>query len=141
MIGYAQREVFAASEQRLLVQAIEIISCIRDEEPELRCHELARGVGALLDLQVCDGYYGMVSHSWLWTGHFEEFSSLPNILDVYCPGRLPQVQLVHTSSTLPFEYRRHTPRTDIRQAIVDKITERFGDSFFQKGHPWTPTLT
>lgn len=122
MISYAENEVFSDQELRYWEQATRIIAKIEDEVPLLRCHELCRVVGELLGLPVCDGYYGMVDHSWLWLGDAPHiFGPLPNILDVYCPGRLPQVQLIHSSNSLPFEYRRHAPRTDIRQDVVTRL--------------------
>jgi len=88
---------------------------------EVRCHELARAVAELLKLTFEDGYYGMVEHSWIWLSPREPLSPLPKILDVYVPGRIPQVQLIDPHIHLPFEYRRGSPRTDINQPILVEL--------------------
>lgn len=62
----------------------------------------ARFVGARLDLVVQDGYFGFVEHSWLWTGPQPQLIwQIPNILDTYVPGALPQVQLDLTVKNAP----------------------------------------
>jgi len=94
----------------------------------VRCHELARAIAKLLGLTFEDGYYGMVEHSWVWTRPREPFEPPSNILDPYTPGRLPQVQLVHSSTMLPFEYRRGDPRKDIDQEMVDSLVQIFEES-------------
>src|SRR5580692_12192745 len=121
MKGYAAAEVFSKGEQLLLREAQKIVARLplRDSSGRWsRCHEVARFVGLLLDLEVCDGYYGMCEHTWLWTtpvpvarrkGH-PWFGPPPNILDPYVVGRVPLVQLVHSSNHLPFEYRRGDKR-------------------------------
>lgn len=88
--------------------------------PELRCHELARAIGRVLKLKHVDGKYGNVEHTWL---ELREWG----ILDVYCPGRVPQVQLVDAPWMLP-ESKVYIPgpvRDDIREALVDVLAERF----------------
>ncbi len=98
MIGYAERECFDAAELKLLRRASELVALAPYELPSgtVRCHELTRAVGRILDLPVQDGHHGAVQHSWLWTGKFPVESKHPNILDVYCVGRMPQVQLADT---------------------------------------------
>ena len=110
---------------------------------ELRCHELARAVAHVLDLPVQDGSHGLVDHSWLWTG---TRTAPGNILDVYCVGRLPMVQLVHADfkpghfrgGLVPYLYRWDTTsgsnqgfgtwRTDIDHGVVDSLVHRFKES-------------
>lgn len=87
----------------------------------VRCHELSRAVAQVLGLTVEDGYYGMAEHSWIWLTPREPFSPLPRILDVYVPGRMPQVQLIDPHLHLPFEYRRGPERTDIDEAMVQEL--------------------
>jgi len=69
MKGYGEAEIFSAAEKRLLRSAASIVDALPDSGPggPLRCHEVARVVGRLLGLQVVDGFYGFVDHSWLWT--------------------------------------------------------------------------
>lgn len=91
---------------------------------EVRCHELARVVASYLDLPYQDGHYGFVEHTWIWTQPLEDELQrwrLPNILDVYVPGQLPQVQLIHTSVHLPLPYIWGPPREDIREGVVTKL--------------------
>lgn len=123
MKSFAEREIFSSQELGLLKRATEIVSCLPHELDgwEVRCHELARAVSELLGLSpyeiyVADGYYGMVDHSWIWTSAPSKRPrrwELPNILDVYIPGSLPQVQLVHTATALPLNYRLDAEREDI----------------------------
>lgn len=87
----------------------------------VRCHERVRAVADLLELTFEDGFYGMVEHSWIWLSPREPISPLPRILDVYVPGRIPQVQLIDPHIHLPFEYRRGPPRTDINQPMVFEL--------------------
>ena len=133
MLGYAETDVFSGAELALLRSAEQIVRRLPAEccGEAVRCHELVRVVRHLLplsEIEVCDGWYGMVEHSWLWTkiperveGHL--LGPFPNILDVYAPGRVPQVQLVHNTSALPFEYRRGDPRVDVRGGVIYKLVE------------------
>lgn len=111
MIGYAQREVFTQRELKLLERAATLVAITPyDFDGVLvRCHELARAVGDVLGLQHEDGRYGFVDHTWLWTEprSDEKFKVpwvMPNVLDVYVPGGVPQVQLVHMATGLPSRY-------------------------------------
>ena len=100
MKGYAETDVFNVAELQLLRRAQRIVDVLPAsiEGRVIRCHELTRAVAEFLGCEVCDGWYGMVEHSWLWTKPLELFNGLPNVLDVYAPGRPPAVQLVHSSS-------------------------------------------
>jgi hypothetical protein len=90
--------------------------------------------GAIWDLQVQDGQYSFVDHSWCWTRpvsvDYEPIArtGFPNILDPYAVGRLPQVTLVHCHSpSLPhvgWSYRPTRERTDIRQDAVDRLVQK-----------------
>lgn len=134
MIAYAAQEVFSAPEQFLLTKAQALIGAAPtyDLGGELiRCHELARAVGRVLELTVQDGFYGFVEHSWLWlsmpTPDYRRFPRyhLPKILDVYVPGSLPQVQLVDTASGLCHRYLPAEPRDDINESTVSAIIKTF----------------
>jgi hypothetical protein len=133
MEGYSVREIFAEQELELLRAAQNIVKLIPLDD--IRCHELSRVVGTLLKLEVQDGYYGFVDHSWLWTKPFESRGlrpdknrtrvGFPNILDVYCVGSLPQVRLIDCQHTaLPhvgWAYRPDRARDDIDEVLVDTL--------------------
>jgi hypothetical protein len=123
MIPYAQRECFTPQEVELWKRATEIVAKLPHfvEDDEVRCHEVARVVGGILKLPWADGWYGMAEHSWLWTRAWEPLSPMPNVLDVYAVGRLPPVILVHSSTHLPFEYRRGDSRKDTRVGVVHTL--------------------
>ncbi len=132
MEGYAAREVFSAQEKALLGSAQAFVSTVPYELLDgapVRCHELARAVGRLLDLEVGDGHFGFVEHSWLWTTPFPKEPcgpswGLPNVLDVYVPGALPQVQLVDSASSLPFRYsHRSIKDLIIRERVVERLLD------------------
>lgn len=121
--GYSEAEAFTTNELELWRRATDLVAQLPAEfegEP-VRCHELARFVGDRFGLEYQDGSFGFVEHTWLWTkprkGR-EALWALPNILDVYVPGELPQVQLIHTSTALPMPYRFGPPRTDIRERVI-----------------------
>lgn len=137
MLGYACLRIFTEWERELWHRATRMVELAPeiDETGELiRCHELARAVGRVLELEVCDGRFGFVEHSWLWLtesmyreddGSFPKFAA-PNVLDVYVPGVLPLVQLAHAASALPFPYApAWTPRIDIRESTVDYLVSHF----------------
>jgi len=85
---------------------------------ELRCHEVARVVGTILELKVLDGAYAAVDHSWcMIEGPGHRGKKL--ILDSYSVGRLPQVQLVDFYVN-PL-YRPKESRTDIRESVVSDL--------------------
>lgn len=142
MTPYVQREVFRIFEQNVFARARRAVGYLSNHwNYELRCHELARAVHKLLDipaLSVVDGKLAAVEHTWLnlvvpvaehertsdvlaarllgkrasgeWIRHV--------IIDVYAPGRLPQVQLIDPFPLLKHGYEPGAPRTDINQAIV-----------------------
>jgi hypothetical protein len=129
MFSYSELEIFGRSELGLLKDAIFIVAKLPDI-PGLRCHELARVVGNILNLEIQDGYFGMAEHSWLWTSpmkHSYEKRRYPNILDVYAVGSLPQVQLIDMGHWLPhtssyrFAGKLGQPRIDIDYDIIDKL--------------------
>lgn len=130
MKNYSAHEVFKKEEIELLQRATVLIEKIPEDFPadweRLRCHEVAMAVGTYLKLQIVDGKYGMVNHSWLLTGFGRGHTD--NILDVYAVGRLPQVQLVDMAHIGP---RHETlfvagkPRTDVDMVTVDHLLAIF----------------
>jgi hypothetical protein len=130
MKSYSETDVFTKDELSLLEAARALVERVFDRESvTVRCHELARAVGELLDLEVADGFYGFVDHSWLWTtplpkGQGASYMRIgwPNILDVYSVGQLPMVRLVSCYHPqlphLGLAYRMGPPRDDINQLHV-----------------------
>jgi hypothetical protein len=119
MITYAERSCFRDPHLRLLLRVEEYVSRVSNTwGNELRCHELARAVHFVISdhvheqLLVVDGKCGPIEHSWL------RFSD-GVILDPYAPGRMPVVQIV--SPLTGTAYLAGAPRSDIRQAIVDRL--------------------
>ena len=127
MISHSQKVAFSDKELDLLKQATMLTSKI-DDIPYLRCHEVARAIGSILQLSVQDGYFGSVEHSWLWSTSTESKRFPPNVLDVYAIGSLPQVQLISMRYMLPHNENYvwevyGTFRTDIKQDVVDQLIE------------------
>lgn len=118
MITYAERACFCASHLRALKRAQQFVGRVSNTwGNELRCHELARALRAVLGdrtLFVVDGTCGGIEHSWL---------TFPDgaILDTYAPGRLPAVQLVDGRSVVGVAYRAGEARRDIRRSILRRL--------------------
>lgn len=142
MIGYAEREIHAGRAHRLYEQAAHLVDFYvptwwkrpegskwvngwAQDCDELRCHELARAVALVLDLEIVDGHYGRVEHSWLLTPiEWARDSGRPQaILDVYVPGRLPMVALIDPHFALPEAagYKPGELRQDIKHDLVDAL--------------------
>lgn len=127
MISYSKRKVFSDRELDLWRRARVLVSAVdlglpELEGKELRCHELARVVGRILDLAVIDGHYGCIEHSWLVIEP-AQLGVLPFVLDVYAPGQAPQVQLLDMNIVLGHRdlYRPGDRRTDILWDVVDAL--------------------
>jgi hypothetical protein len=133
MESYSETKIFTFDEIALVNVVPDRLAMIPDREGvTIRCHELVRAVGRLFKLEVADGFYGFVEHSWLWTTPLpKELSSsnfrlgFPNILDVYSVGQLPMVRLVACGHPqLPhigWSYRPGPPRTDIDEVLVTTL--------------------
>lgn len=105
----------------------------------LRCHEIARAMGRIVQLPVQDGWVGLfsptfggVEHSWLWTKPFpfdgtdeDVLAWDGHILDPRVMGGYPSVQLVSCHpmlSQLSVRYRPSlVPRTDVNFVLVDRL--------------------
>lgn len=130
MRSYSEREVFRERELRLLAQAQDIVERIDDRaDPDpngVRCHEVARVVGYYLSLNVIDGQYGSVDHSWL--SMREPGSRRRSILDPYCVGRMPMVQIIDFHPLLVHEdnYKPGKTRRDVRINVVQGIIMKLG---------------
>ncbi len=144
MTPYVQREVFKAFDQVVWGRARRAVNAIGNEwGNELRCHELARAVHRLLDLPVLtviDGQLGAIEHTWL-----ELIVPVPEvdqaregrkarkaIIDVYTPGRLPQVQLIDPFPLMRPLYEPGPVRTDVRLAIVEQLYQEMRANYIRE---------
>ena len=126
MISYAERHRFSSKAVALWESAsalVELLPHTDEQGREVRCHEVARVLGKVLNLEVVDGASVGVDHSWL-------IIDRTTLLDPYVPGRLPMVQLIDIGSPtlLRLCYASELngkPRADIRQEVIDFL-ERGG---------------
>jgi len=144
MKSYAEREIFGSYAITIWMDAVTYVSRVGAMwGNELRCHELARAAHRALSaehaerlrtwkvgLTVVDGRLGPIEHSWITYAPpapigqpYRDAPRRAHVLDVYCPGRLPQVQLIDGSSTISREYHAGPAREDIDQAIVDSLVQ------------------
>jgi hypothetical protein len=128
MRGYSLTDHFHATEIEAWRTATRLVEELPDpfDCKEIRCHELARALGAILDLPYEDGLYGAVNHSWLWTKSKD--NRLRSVLDVYSVGSLPLVQLkdVMTPCLMNRElYRYPRTYTDINEGLVITLIDFF----------------
>lgn len=121
MITYAERSCFQPRHLHVFARVQAIVARVANTwGNELRCHELARAVHAVVadsTIAVVDGHCGPIEHSWL------QFSD-GLILDAYVPGRLPSVQIV--DSIVGVMYRPGPTRTDLKQSIIDRLVTEMG---------------
>jgi hypothetical protein len=125
--SYSETTVFTNRDKAILGAAIQIVQAFPDHEPDKdpwRCHEVARAVvrlmPATLGLVVVDGQFAGAQHSWL----AYRDDGRTRILDVYCVGRLPMVQLVDPSWCRELGYRpAHLPRDDVRSYVVSFLAD------------------
>ncbi len=121
----------------------------------MRCHEIARAMGRVLKMDVCDGHVGLrfrdprnpqhfmggVEHSWLWTvpfpahGTVQEVDAWPgNILDPWCMASYPRAQL-HSArlelANLVVKYHPGEPRTLIDDALTDHLEQFFQEKLVE----------
>jgi hypothetical protein len=114
---YAESEVFSEEDIALLKKVVRWVAKVpgKINSRWIRCHELAIAIGEMLQLPVVDGKYLSMEHSWIPLGE-------RRLLDVYAPGRLPQVQLVDTSlPSFVSDYVVGPPRTDINRGLVEQL--------------------
>ena len=123
MKAYFEREAFSLGDMALYERAEWAFQALPERDSkgrDLRCHEVARIVFQMLpdfapyDVEIVDGRYGHVEHSWL--------NLRPRlILDPYAVGRVPPVALVDTTLGLGDMYRPGPRRTDIRTDVIDDM--------------------
>lgn len=124
MRSYSERRIFTARELDCYRRAVQLVDRIDETvfEGELRCHEVARAVGKILELPHEDGRYIYADHTWL-----RVTCTVSNaILDVYAVGAMPPVQLLDAFPPLRRNglYLRKEERTDIRQDIIDTLLQQ-----------------
>jgi len=127
MIGYSEQKIFDMKALDAFHIAERAVAKVEDPGLEIRCHEIVRAVWNVLSghdihpvkIRLMDGHYGAIEHSWLMVDS--------DVLDVYCCGALPQVQLiapqVRDMPPIKFIYRPSLyPRDDIREDVVEQLT-------------------
>ena len=131
VISYTEAEVVTKLEVESLKHATSLVALCPGKIARkwVRCHELARAVGQVLGLEVVDGSYGAMEHSWLLVRAGDTPSRLL-ILDVYVPAALPQVQLRPYWLGAPVMYRPGAKRKDVRTKVVEQLVEAM-----RKGKP------
>lgn len=131
MLSYSEVEVFKPWELELFKRAQGLVAKVPDSFTGIRCHEIARAVGLILKLQVQDGKFGRVEHSWLWVSKWEWGTYPPSILDVYAVGKLPQVQLIDVSAMSTPHLKNYYPE-EIRGDVDWKIVRRLVTCMIEK---------
>jgi len=131
VISYSEVHIFRPPQLRAFRLATAVVYNVQDPDLKIRCHEIVRAVWNVLasrqikdiKIRIVDGHYGDIEHSWLMLDN--------DVLDVYCCGALPMVQLiapqVRDMPPLKFIYRPSLyPRDDIRQDVVEQLTRTMG---------------
>lgn len=133
MNGYSATDVFSEEWQlwwRKLTIAVHVVRD-RPGNNAVRCHELARAARLFLDYAfgqwptLVDGRYGAVDHSWLV---LTERPGVHAILDPYCVGRLPMVQLIAHVPGERMLYQHGALRSDIREGDVMRLFEEMRET-------------
>lgn len=136
MLTYAEREIFSPEAIAIWVDTVKAVFKVsKDWGNELRCHEMSRAVyrvlhdisfqnlkRGMMTLHSQDGDLFTVQHSWLVLREIKPDNPVCSILDPYCPGRMPGVQLIHNHFAISRGYKEGDFRQDINWDIVDKIT-------------------
>ena len=133
MKSYAERTIFHEVAQSIWADAVRLVDRVSDRHGnEVRCHELARAALSALcasnqsmleacdvALSIVDGNLWAIEHTWLLYQWNSELVPKRFILDVYCPGRLPQVQLIDGSHfAIARGYEPGPVRTDIDHEML-----------------------
>lgn len=124
MRGYARDVVFTAHQLAVRNGLAAGIAKVSERTPHrIRCHELAHAALKCCELQFSpnpwflrDGHCGAIEHTWLADG-----STV--ILDVYCPGRTPMVQLIDSFSAVGLYRPSVELRDDIDEQLVAQLAE------------------
>lgn len=137
MRSYAERTIFHETAMAIWADAVDLVARIsKHYGNEVRCHELARAARRALqdlnarkltaanaELLLYDGRLWSIEHSWLVYHWRDDVAPKRFILDVYCPGRIPQVQLIDGDHfAIARGYERGPVRDDIKQSMVEQLT-------------------
>lgn len=133
MISYSERVTFSPQDAEAFRLARALVGRVRShlayDGQEIRCHELARAVVRVLTARgleavVVDGSLWLIEHTWiLLPGQGDQ-----KLLDVYAPGRLPQVQLLDVHPSVTRGYRASPAhRDDVRDRVVDDLVAAWSD--------------
>ena len=120
MRGFSDTKMLNSNELELMGKAARYISII-PSSIGFRCREVSRAIGYLLNLQVQDGHYGLVEHSWLWLQPWTWGTHPPSILDPYVIEYVPKVRIVEFNPSIRDLYN---PRKDpyvINQNMVNTL--------------------
>jgi hypothetical protein len=144
MLSYAERECFDGFAQSIWEDAVDLVKRVDNGHGnEVRCHELARAALKALtelnqsklqrngaSLELVDGRLWLIEHSWIvFSGRYaaalaRHESSRRYILDVYCPGRLPQVQLLDDHFAVARGYEASPAAcVDVNLGLVARLVE------------------
>lgn len=128
MKGVSELHCFSEKELAIFREATDIVSLLPENDSTgecLRCHEVARVVGELLNLEVIDGRYEYgAEHSWCVITQVTKFRSF-SILDPYAIGRIPIVQMYYIAPTIPNRYFPEARRKDIKTDVVEDLLKWF----------------
>jgi hypothetical protein len=137
--SYAERQVFPDIAKAVWADAVSLIQRVSSRHGnEVRCHELARAAQkALFDLNehrlrvnnaaltLADGKLWAIEHSWLYCEWRDAATPRRCILDVYCPGRMPQVQLIADHFAVSRGYEAsNEERPDIDRDMVLRLIRK-----------------
>lgn len=135
MKSYAERQIFHVVAQAIWCDAVDIVRRVSDRwGNEVRCHELARAALTALQalnqrklneanatLGLVDGKLWAIEHTWLTYTRNDQTAPRQFILDVYTPGRLPQVQLIDMHFSIARGYNSGEARKDIDLELYAKL--------------------
>jgi len=124
MRGFFERAHLTSYLMRCYHMAVCLVEKIDeyDDLSYIRCHELARAVKTTMfgddEAQIVDGLMNSVDHTWIL------LFTHGVILDVYTPGRLPMVQMIHHHTFIARQYAVGAARTDIREDVVKMLMDK-----------------
>jgi hypothetical protein len=130
MQGYSNKNIFTQYELEAHRTAVTLVERLPEIEG-LRCHELTRAVATILRtsplcslrIDVVDGKFGLVDHSWIVFSH-NPYRYI--LLDVYAVGSVPVVQLHDMGSISIRDARTYTEgptRDDIDSTMVTHVLD------------------
>lgn len=143
MIGYAERQCLSSGAVEAYRRACALVERV-DDHTATDGHELARAVATRLTadgfvVEVVDGQLGSIDHTWILVPSRSRTEDTA-LLDVYAPGRIPQVQLLHDHPFVSRGYEQNLHRTDIRQSVVEELCRKMGQESGRESRRTMPRL-